>query len=221
MNILIRRTIKILQRIKIFSFSFFMLPKPVENLIKQFSHLPGIGPKFAERLVFFMANEPREYSKNFAFSLLDFSKKIKNCSLCGHISEELICPICQDPKRDSSIVCLVENSSDIIALEKTGQYHGLYHTLGGLISPYRHILPENLRIKELLSRVNNNNKTKEIIIATNPTVEGDATAFYIAKIFESSELKITRLGRGLPTGGELEYMDETTLINALGSRKKI
>lgn len=198
-----------------------MLPKPVENLIKQFARLPGIGPKFAERLVFFMANESREYSQSFAYALLDFSKKIKNCSLCGNISEENICPICQDAKRDRSAICAVESAPDIIALEKTGQYRGLYHVLGGLISPHRHILPENLRVKQLISRAKNSKEIKEIIIATNPTVEGDATALYIAKLLESLNLKITRLGRGLPTGGELEYMDETTLINALAGRKKI
>ncbi len=198
-----------------------MLPKPIENLIKQFAHLPGIGPKFAERLVFFMANEPREYSQAFAYALLDFSKKIKNCSVCGNISEEEICPICQDTKRDRSAICIVENSPDIIALEKTGQYKGLYHVLGGLISPHRHILPENLRIKQLISRVKNTAETKEIIIATNPTIEGDATALYIARSLEPMNVKITRLGRGMPTGGELEYMDETTLINALAGRKKI
>jgi len=198
-----------------------VLPKPVENLIKQFAHLPGIGPKFAERLVFFMANEPREYSQAFAYALLDFSKKIKNCSVCGNVSEEDICPICQDTKRDRSTICIVENSPDIIALEKTGQYKGLYHVLGGLISPHRHILPENLRVKQLISRAKNSNGIKEIIIATNPTIEGDATALYIAKSLESTGIKITRLGRGMPTGGELEYMDETTLINAMAGRKKI
>ncbi len=197
------------------------LPKPIENLIKQFAHLPGIGPKFAERLVFFMANEPREYSQSFAYALLDFSKKIKNCSLCGNISEENTCPICQDAARDRATVCIVENSPDIIALEKTGQYKGLYHVLGGLISPHRHILPENLRVKHLISRIKNNKEIKEIIIATNPTIEGDATALYVAKLLEPLTLKITRLGRGMPTGGELEYMDETTLINALNGRKKI
>ncbi len=198
-----------------------MLPKPIENLIKQFAHLPGIGPKFAERLVFFMAHEPREYAQSFAYALLDFSKKIKNCSICGNVSEENICPICQDAKRDRSIICIIENSPDIIALEKTGQYRGLYHILGGLISPHRHILPENLRIKQLIIRARNSKEIKEIIIATNPTNEGDATALYIAKSLEPMNLKITRLGRGMPTGGELEYMDETTLINALAGRKKI
>lgn len=198
-----------------------MLPKPIENLIRQFAHLPGIGPKFAERLVFFIANEPREYSQAFAYALLDFSKKIKNCTICGNISEEDICPICQDTKRDRSTICIIENSPDIVALEKTGQYKGLYHVLGGLISPHRHILPENLRVKQLISRTKNDKGIKEIIIATNPTIEGDATALYIARSLEPMNVKITRLGRGMPTGGELEYMDETTLINALAGRKKI
>lgn len=204
-----------------------MLPKPVENLIKQLAKLPGIGPKFAERLVFFLASRPKEYGQGIAYALMEFNKKIKNCKQCGNISGEELCPICEDPRRDKTKICVIETASDILAVEKTGQYRGLYHVLGGLISPHRNLLPENLRIKQLIERIsprggkNTAENIEEIIIATNPTVEGDATALYLAKTLEPFGLKITRLARGLPTGGELEYMDETTLTNALVGRRKI
>ncbi|MBU3965297.1 recombination mediator RecR [Patescibacteria group bacterium] len=239
-----------------------MLPKPVENLIKQLSRLPGIGPKFAERLVFFLAADPKEYIAALSAALSDFNKKIKPCSECGNISEQNICPICQDPRRDRTKICVIESASDIFAIEKTGQYKGLYHILGGVISPHRDLMPENLRINQLIKRIslpagqaggakgkNASEKIEEVIIATNPNTEGDATALYLAKILASlpaspsdsdrpsqdgslcgklwrsglaeHKIKITRLARGLPTGGELEYMDETTLTNALTGRKKI
>lgn len=227
-----------------------MLPRPVENLIKQLSRLPGIGPKFAERLVFFLAAEPKEYIAALSAALSDFSKKIKPCSDCGNISEEIICPICQDRRRDRTKICVIESASDIFAIEKTGQYKGLYHILGGVISPHRDLMPENLRINQLIKRIssakekNAGKKIEEIIIATNPNTEGDATALYLAKILASlgqrrsglaslnpppgggsglspRKLKITRLGRGLPTGGELEYADETTLVNAIIGRRSI
>lgn len=198
-----------------------MLPKPVENLIKSMALLPGIGPKFAERLVFFMANQPGQSNRTLVKALDEFNKKIKKCADCGNISEQNLCPICLDPRRNKKTICVVESASDILAIERTGRYKGLYHVLGGLISPHRHLLPENLRFKQLADRFKNQNEIEEIIIATNPTTEGDATALYLAKNLEPFKLKITRLARGLPTGGELEYMDETTLTNALAGRKKI
>jgi recombination protein RecR len=209
-----------------------MLPKPVENLIKSMAALPGIGPKFAERLVFFLASRPAEANGALAKSIEEFNKKIKNCAQCGNIPEQILCPICLDPRRDKKIICVVESASDIMAIEKTGQYKGSYHVLGGLISPNRRILPENLRLKQLISRAsagrhpagsekNGGEKVEEIIIATNPTTEGDATALYVAKSLESFRIKTTRLARGLPSGGELEYMDETTLSSALTGRRKI
>jgi recombination protein RecR len=198
-----------------------MLPKPMENLIKNLASLPGIGPKFAERLVFFLAERPNQSNQALAAAIDEFNKKIKKCAGCGNISEQNLCPICLDLRRDKKIICVVESASDILAIEKTGQYKGLYHVLGGLISPHRHLLPENLRLKHLSDRLKNQKNVEEIIIATNPTTEGDATALYIAKSLENYKVKVTRLARGLPTGGELEYMDETTLTNALTGRKKI
>lgn len=198
-----------------------MFPKSIENLISQLAKLPGIGPKFAERLVYFLFSRPKEQNIALLRALQDFNEKIRSCERCGNISELPLCPICQDPRRDQTIICVIESSSDIIPIEKTGQYRGLYHVLNGLISPHRHIMPENLRIKQLTERIKNSKDIKEIIIATNPTTEGDATALYIAKTLEPFKLKVTRLARGLPTGGELEYMDETTLTNALTGRKNI
>jgi len=198
-----------------------MLPKPMENLIKNLASLPGIGPKFAERLAFFLAGRSKDSNLALAKALDEFNKKIKKCADCGNISEQNLCPICLDPRRNKKIICVVESASDILAIEKTSQYKGLYHVLEGLISPHRHLLPENLRLKHLADRLKNQKDIEEIIIATNPTTEGDATALYMAKYLENYKVKITRLARGLPTGGELEYMDETTLTNALAGRKKI
>lgn len=210
--------------------------KPVETLSKQLSKLPGIGPKFAERLVFFLASQPKEYSSAIAYALLDFSKKIKHCTECGNISESDLCPICADPKRDRTKICVIESALDIIVLEKTGQYKGLYHVLGGVISPHKHIMPENLRIKELTDRISKRNnppgapapeipknipKIQEIIIATNPNTEGDTTALYLMRVLSPLGVKITRLARGLPSGSELEYMDEATISSALVGRRNL
>lgn len=212
-----------------------MSAKPIEILSKQLSKLPGIGPKFAERLVFFLASQPKEYSSAIAYALIDFTKKIKHCAECGNISEADLCPICADPKRDKTKVCVIENALDIIVLEKSGQYKGLYHVLGGVISPHKHIMPENLRIKQLIARISkrnnspafssekekNNPKIQEIIIATNPNTEGDTTALYLVRVLSPLKVKITRLARGLPSGSELEYMDEATISSALAGRKNL
>lgn len=199
-----------------------MLPNPIENLVKQLARLPGIGPKFAERLVFFLASQPKEYSGAIAYALLDFSKKIKHCAECGNISEAELCPICADPKRDRTKICAIESAIDIIVLEKSGQYKGLYHVLGGVISPHKHIMPENLRIKELVARISKNKPSiQEIIIATNPNTEGDTTALYLVRVLSPLGVKITRLARGLPSGSELEYMDEATISSALTGRRNL
>lgn len=199
-----------------------MSAKPVEILSKELSKLPGIGPKFAERLVFFLASQPKEYSGAIAYALLDFSKKIKHCAECGNISEAELCPICADPKRDRTKICAIESAIDIIVLEKSGQYKGLYHVLGGVISPHKHIMPENLRIKELVARISKNKPSiQEIIIATNPNTEGDTTALYLVRVLSPLGVKITRLARGLPSGSELEYMDEATISSALTGRRNL
>lgn len=214
-----------------------MLPSPIENLVKQLARLPGIGPKFAERLVFFLASQPKEYTSSIACALIDFAKKIKHCAECGNISEDNLCPICSDPKRDKTKICALESALDIIVLEKSGQYKGLYHVLGGVISPHKHIMPENLQIKQLIGRISKRNtppafaasaesgknspKIQEIIIATNPNTEGDTTALYLVRVLSPLGVKITRLARGLPSGSELEYMDEATISSALVGRKNL
>lgn len=211
--------------------------KPIEILSKQLSKLPGIGPKFAERLVFFLASQPKEYSDSIAYALLDFGKKIKHCAECGNISEIALCPICANPRRDKTKICVIESALDIIVLEKSGQYKGLYHVLGGVISPHKHIMPENLRIKQLTERISKRNnssafaaspekektnpKIQEIIIATNPNTEGDTTALYLARVLAPLGIRITRLARGLPSGSELEYMDEATISSALVGRRNL
>jgi len=212
-----------------------MSSDPIENLVKQLARLPGIGPKFAERLVFFLASQPKEYTSAIAYALIDFAKKIKHCAECGNISETGLCPICASPKRDRTKICVIESALDIIVLEKSGQYKGLYHVLGGVISPHKHIMPENLRIKQLIARISkrnnssvsstekekNNPKIQEIIIATNPNTEGDTTALYLVRVLSPLEVKITRLARGLPSGSELEYMDEATISSALVGRRNL
>lgn len=196
------------------------LPKPIENLISQFERLPGIGPKSAERLTFYLLKVKKNKLDEFAKSLSDLKKGITICSVCQNTAEQNPCAICQNKSRDFSTICVVEEAQDALVLENTHEYKGLYHILHGAISPMNNVCPEDLRIKELLDRVQKNKNTKEIILATNPTLEGEATAMYISKLLKSPGLKITRIARGLPSGGDLEYADEITLTNALNGRKE-
>ena len=196
-----------------------MLPSSLKNLITQLSKLPEIGPKAATRLSLFLLNQPDAYLKNLAQAIEELKPKTKVCPNCFNLTSNTLCSICADPKRDKNIICLVEDILDIIPLEQTKQYNGLYHVLGGLISPTEGLTPEKLKIKELISRIKKYTEPVEIIMAFNPTVEGDTTALYLERTLKPLGAKITRLGRGLSTGGDLEYTDETTLINALKNRK--
>jgi len=196
------------------------LPKSLEKLINEFEKLPGIGPKTAERLSFYLLRSKKEDLDRFAKVLAELKDNITICSSCQNIAESNPCPICSDKRRDKSIICVVEEPQDALVLEKTHAYSGLYHVLGGAISPINNIGPEDLKIKELLAKVRNNNEIKEIILATNPSLEGEATAMYISKLLKPFGLKITRIARGLPSGGDLEYADEITLSNALKGRKE-
>ena len=202
-----------------------MFPPSIQNLIDQFSKLPGIGPKAAERLVFYLLNQPNQERELLTSAIKELKEKINVCPVCFNLAEDTLCSICQDPKRDRNKICVVENVSDIIPLEKTGQYNGLYHILGGVLSPTNGIGPEKLHISQLIQRVktiqqkNQTNKI-EIIIATNPTTEGDTTALYLLRILKPLNIKITRLARGLPTGADLEYADEATLGSALAGRRE-
>ena len=197
-----------------------ILPQSLQKLINEFEKLPGIGPKTAQRLSFYLLKQKQENLDSFGRALLDLKKNIVLCSQCQNLAETDPCPICRDPKRNKNILCVVEQPHDVIALEQTHIYKGLYHVLYGAISPINNIGPENLKIKELLARLQNNSEIKEIILATNPNLEGEATAMYLSKLIKPQGYKITRIARGLPTGADLEYADEITLTNALKGRKE-
>jgi len=197
-------------------------PKPVERLIEAFARLPGIGPKTASRLTYFLLRAPEGESLELAEALREMRTHTRFCSLCFNITSNDAdpCLICSDAGRDSSQICLVEEPLDVLALERTGEYSGHYHVLHGALSPIDGIGPDDLRIAELMGRLQGG-AIQELIIATNPTLEGEATAMYIKQSMEGSEVRITRLARGLPSGGDLEYADITTLSQALRGRSEI
>jgi recombination protein RecR len=199
------------------------LPKPIRKLIDAFERLPGVGPKTAARLTFYLLHVPQAELDQFAEALSLLKKDTLLCSLCFNVAEKDPCPICSDQNRDKSLVCVVEQPLDILALEKTGDYKGVYHVLHGAISPLNNIGPDELRIKELLRRFKESvSPIEEIILATNPNMEGEATAMYLVKKIKelNGEVRVTRLGQGLPTGGDLEYADEVTLSRALEGRRE-
>lgn len=195
------------------------IPKPLLSLIESFQKLPGIGPKTAQRLTYYLLHVPQMELDSFAEALSKLKKDTVLCSICKNVSEDDPCLICSSRTRDESIILVVEQPLDILAFEKTGKYNGVYHVLHGAISPLENIGPDEIYIKDLLDRIEN--KVKEVIIATNPTMEGEATAMYLGKKLKAknSKLKITRLGMGIPTGADLEYADETTLTRALEGRR--
>lgn len=193
------------------------LPKSIQQLITHFSDLPGIGPKTAERLVFYLLKSDKNYLADFGNTLLHIGDNIKKCELCGQITEDNLCSICSNRQRDHSIICVAAESSDIGPLEKSGEFNGIYHILNGLINPTEGITPDKLDIIQLENRIKNN-QIKEIILALNPTVEGETTCLYLTKLLKKYNLKITKLARGLPQGSDLEYADEVTLANALRGR---
>ncbi len=193
--------------------------EPIANLIKEFSKLPGIGPKSAQRLVYYLLRNSNEEAKALAEAILELKEKIRLCSICFNITDCDPCVICQDKERDHSKICVVEKPSDVLPLERTGKYQGMYHVLHGAINPSQGIVPEQLRINELLSRLQDSS-VSEVILATNPNIEGETTALYLYRILEPLGIHITRLARGLPFGGELEYADDVTLAQALESRRE-
>lgn len=196
------------------------LPSSVQKLINHFSSLPGLGPKTAQRLVFYLLKQERKKIGDFAESLLHIKDNIKNCTLCGQITTQEICSICADSKREKSIICVVAEIADILPLEKSGEFQGVYHVLGGILSPTEGITPDKLNIEKLEQRIKNNN-IKEIILALNPTVEGETTSLYLTKLLKKyPNIQITKLARGLPQGSDLEYADEVTLANAFKGRIK-
>jgi recombination protein RecR len=197
-------------------------PAPVTKLIDEFSRLPGIGPKTASRLTFYLLRNPVERTVALAAALQELHAKVLFCSRCFNIAETDPCLICSDQNRDQAVICVVEEPLDVLAIERTRDYHGLYHVLHGVIAPTEGIGPEELKIAELVERVRHSPvEVREIIIATNPNLEGEATARYISRQFEGSTVKITSLARGLPIGGDLEYADEITLSRALSGRSEM
>lgn len=195
-------------------------PHPLQNLIDEFSKLPGIGPRTAARFAFNLLRRSDEDLALLSDAIVKLKKEMKICKLCFNISEKELCEFCSNPKRDRSTICIIEEAMNIPAIEKTRQYNGLYHVLGGVIRPNEGIGPDDLKIKELIARIKDNG-IKEIIIATNPNTEGETTALYLSKLLSKSKIKITRLGRGLSTGSDLEYADEITISSALSGRKEI
>lgn len=199
-------------------------PKAIKDVITSFERLPGIGPKGAARLAFYLMNTPKTYVKELADCLVKMKDEIKICRTCFSVSEKDVCTICNDEKRNHLLICVVERAIDVMAIENMGGFKGTYHVLGGVINPLDHVGPDDLKINELVERVKNFDKEMEIILATNPTMEGEATALYIKKKLEDlkiKNLKITRIGSGLPMGADLEYADQATLSRALDGRRDI
>ena len=195
-------------------------PAALERLTEQFARLPGIGGKTAQRLAFHVLSLPKEDAENFAQAILDAREHVHTCKICQNLTDREICPICDDPQRDQSLICVVAEPRDVIAMERSREFQGVYHVLHGVISPLNHIGPDNLRIRELLDRVASGN-VREVIMATNPDTEGEATAMYLSRLLRPLEVKVTRLAYGIPVGSQLEYADEITLLRALEGRREI
>ncbi|MHB1007136.1 MAG: recombination mediator RecR [Chloroflexota bacterium] len=194
--------------------------EPVVRLIEELCKLPGIGPKTAQRLAFFLLRSPGEQARDLSRAIVEVKERIVFCSTCFNITEADPCRVCVDPVRDNSQICVVEEPLDILAIERTHSYRGLYHVLHGAISPMDGVGPEDLRIRELLNRLHGDT-VREIILATNPNLEGEATGMYLARLIAPLGIKVTRLARGLPVGGDLEYADEVTLTRAMENRQKM
>ncbi|MCM3318251.1 recombination mediator RecR [Rummeliibacillus stabekisii] len=195
-------------------------PEPISKLIDSFMKLPGIGPKTASRLAFFVLTMQEDTVLNFAKALVDAKRNLSYCSVCGNITDVDPCHICQDIQRDRSTICVVQDPKDVIAMEKMKDYHGLYHVLHGAISPMDGIGPEDINVPSLLKRLQSE-EVEELILATNPTIEGEATAMYISRLIKPSGIRTTRIAHGLPVGGDLEYADEVTLSKALEGRREL
>lgn len=192
----------------------------LSRLVEQFERLPGIGHKSATRLAYYILSMPESEAKKFSDAVLDAHRKIHHCSICCNLTDTDICSICADESRDKSIICVVEDSRDVVALEKTREFNASYHVLHGVISPMNGVTPDMIKIKELLARLGDDT-VKEVIMATNATVEGEATAMYLSKLIKPLGIKVTRLAYGIPVGGDLEYADEVTLSRAIQGRSEI
>jgi recombination protein RecR len=193
----------------------------IEELVAEFARLPGIGRKTAQRLTFFLLKQPRETSARLARAVAALGERVRACSRCGNLTEADPCAICTDPRRDAAVVCVVEEASDVLAIERAGEYRGLYHVLGGRLSPLDGVGPDALNVPALLARLEAGGAVREVIVATNPSVEGEATAHYLERLLRPAGVSVTRLARGLPVGGELEYADSVTIAQALSARREM
>lgn len=193
---------------------------PLTNLVEQFERMPGIGHKSAQKLAFYILNMSKDEAQKFADNILLAHEKIHRCSVCCDLTDSDVCSVCSDEKRDRSVICVVESSKDVIAIERTHEYNGLYHVLHGSISPMNGIGPDEITVKELISRLSDSS-IEEIIMATNPTVEGEATSMYISRLIKPMGIKVSRLAYGVPVGADLEYADEITLTRALEGRQQL
>ena len=195
-------------------------PAALQDLADQFARLPGIGGKTAQRLAFHVLSLPMEDAQSFAEAILNAKKEVHTCPVCQNLTDREICPICDDPMRDRGLICVVAEAKDVIAMERSREFRGVYHVLHGVISPLNHVTQDDIKIRELLHRVGGGD-VREVIMATNPDTEGEATAMYISRLLRPMEVKVTRLAYGVPVGSQLEYADEVTLSRALEGRQEI
>ena len=194
--------------------------KPLARLVGEFEKLPGIGPKSAQRLAFYVLRLSEEEVQALSDALVEVKRRIGYCRVCFNFTDQEICDICRDPRRDKGLLCVVADPRDLVAMEKTGEFKGLYHVLGGVLAPMEGIGPDQLKIRELLARLREN-EVREAILATNPNVEGDATAMYLATHLKNLGVRVTRIAHGVPVGGDLDYADQATLIQALDGRREM
>ena len=195
-------------------------PAALERLTEQFAKLPGIGGKTAQRLAFHLLSLPQEEAQEFAETILEAKRTVHLCPMCQNLTDQDICPICDDETRDHGLICVVADPKDVVAMERAREFRGVYHVLHGVISPLNHVGPDDIRVRELLERVGKGG-VREVIMATNPDTEGEATAMYISRLLRPLEVRVTRLAYGIPVGGQLEYADEVTLLRALEGRQDI
>ena len=195
-------------------------PNAMERLTEQFARLPGIGGKTAQRLAFYLLSRPDEEAFAFADAIVEAKKTIHTCPVCQNLTDAALCPICSDPERDHGVICVVAEPKDVAAMERAREYKGLYHVLHGVLSPLNHVGPNDIRIRELLTRLADGS-VREIIMATNPDTEGEATAMYLSRLLRPMEIRVTRLAYGIPAGSQLEYADEITLLRALEGRREL
>ena len=195
-------------------------PAALQDLTDQFAKLPGIGGKTAQRLAFYVLSLPENEAQNFADAIVEAKRTVHTCPVCQNLTDKELCPICDDDTRDQSIICVVAEAKDVIAMERSREFNGVYHVLHGVISPLNHVTQDDIRVKELLQRVAKGG-VREVVMATNPDTEGEATAMYISRLLRPMEVKVTRLAYGVPVGSQLEYADEVTISRALEGRKEI